>query len=113
MCAGVSTHSLRTRHWGWRHRSRVIRTVTWRRCCLCRTDHYSERSHLNIQALSFFSHFLVDMNQVQSIQSRVSMSTVNNGKEMLRKRQQSFIWGGVNLAAEFLKCFVNYGMLHL
>lgn len=66
-------------------------------------DHYSERSqalHLNIQAFSSFSRYLVDTNQVQSIQFRVSMNTVNNGKETLSKRQQSFMWGGVNLTAE-------------
>lgn len=105
MCAGVSSHSLRTGtcHWGWRGSSRVIRTVRWRKMLPLQNTSLlwpSQALHLNIQSFSSFSHYLVDVTEVQSIQSKVSINTFNNGKETLSKRQQSFIWGGVTPRAE-------------
>lgn len=102
MCAEVSTHSLGTCHWEWGHRSRVIRTVKWRKCCLCRTVTLLRdlRHFIWTHKLFPLSCYLVDTNQVQSIQSRVSMNTVNNGTETLSKRQLSFLWGSVSLTTE-------------
>lgn len=113
MCTGVSTHSLRT--WGKHMSLGMERQEQGHQDCQMEEMLPFQKGSLfwkisgtsSEHTIIFLFFSLADVNQVQSTQSRVSVNTVNNGKETLSKGQQSFIWVVSISQLKCLRCFAN------